>query len=302
LEAAVVAPWLWIVFTLVAAAGQVVRNLLQRGLTKTLGTAGATHVRFLYGLPFGILFLATVLFATGVPLPLPGPNALAWTFMGAMTQIAATALLLMAMQGQSFVVVTAYIKTEPVLVAFFGLVLLGDPLTVTLAIAIGLATAGVLAMSWPRGGAASMFAVRPTLFGIAAAALFGLSSVGFRGGINALGSESYIVNASTTLVMSLTMQTVVLSAWLAWREPQTMRALLAGWRTSLAAGFMGAFASQAWFLAFAVESAARVRTLALVEIIFAQFLAGGLLRERAGPREWLGIALVVLGVVLLLNG
>jgi uncharacterized membrane protein len=81
-----------------------------------------------------------------------------------------------------------------------------------------------------------------------------------------------------------------------------MRALLAGWRSSLTAGFMGAFASQAWFLAFAVESAARVRTLALVEIIFAQFLAGGLLRERAGLREWLGIALVVLGVVLLLNG
>ena len=36
------------------------------------------------------------------------------------------------------------------------------------------------------------------------------------------------------------------------------------------AGFMGAFASQFWFLAFALTAAANVRTLALVEVLFAQ--------------------------------
>jgi uncharacterized membrane protein len=78
--------------------------------------------------------------------------------------------------------------------------------------------------------------------------------------------------------------------------------MLSSWRSSLPAGFTGALASQAWFLAFAIESAARVRTLALVEIFFAQMLAGTLLRQRASGREWGGIALVALGVVLLLNG
>ena len=111
-----------------------------------------------------------------------------------------------------------------------------------------------------------------------------------------------LIDASTILVIGLALQTAVLSGWLAVRDPGTLRAIARSWRQSLPAGFAGAFASQAWFLAFALESAATVRTQALVEILFAQFLAGKFLKERAGPREWLGIAAVVLGVVLLLNG
>jgi drug/metabolite transporter (DMT)-like permease len=297
----VVPPWLWIVFTLCAAFAQTLRNLVQRELTTTLGTAGATHVRFLYGLPFGILFLIAVLVVTGRPLPVPTVEALAWIFAGALTQIAATALLLLAMQERSFVVVTAYIKTEPVLVAIFGLALLGDPLTLGLAGAILLATAGVLLMSLPKGPTEDLFSTRPLLLGIAAAGLFGLSAVGFRGGINALPGDNFIVSASTTLVISLTIQTVVLTAYLWIADRKTLFALFAAWRPSLPGGFLGAFASQAWFLAFAIESAARVRTLALVEIFFAQLLAGRLLKQRAGLLEWLGIGAVAAGVILLLN-
>ena len=50
----IVAGWLWVVFTLLAAGCQTVRNAMQRELTATLGTAGATHVRFLFGFPFAL--------------------------------------------------------------------------------------------------------------------------------------------------------------------------------------------------------------------------------------------------------
>ncbi|MDU6727614.1 MAG: EamA/RhaT family transporter, partial [Bradyrhizobium sp.] len=56
---------LWIPFTLVAAAGQVARNAMQRSLTAKLGTWGATNIRFLFGFPFSLVFLAAVLLATG---------------------------------------------------------------------------------------------------------------------------------------------------------------------------------------------------------------------------------------------
>lgn len=295
-------PWLWIVFTLVAAASQTVRNILQRELTGTLGTLGATHVRFLFGLPFGILFLAIVLTATGTRPIIPNIGALGWTAVGALTQIAATALMLAAMQERSIVVVTAYTKTEPVLVAVFGLALLGDPLTLTLASAILIATAGVLLMTWPKKAAGEIFSPRPTILGLSSAALFGLSAVGFRGGITSVASGNYIADASTVLVTGLAMQTLVLTTWLLLADRATLRAIFDAWRQSIPAGFAGAFASQAWFLAFALESAARVRTLALVEIFFAQLLAGQLLKQKAGPLEWLGIACVAVGVILLLNG
>lgn len=295
-------PGLWIAFTLVAAFAQTLRNLVQRELTGPLGTTGATFVRFLYGLPFGLVFLGVVLAVTGERLPMPSPEGLAWSAMGALTQIAATALLLMAMQARSFVVVTAYIKTEPVLVAIFGLVLLAEPLTLTVTVAILVATAGVIVMSIPRAGVGELFSARPMLLGLAAAGLFGLSAVGFRAGITALDSPSYVVNASTTLAVGLLIQVAALVLWLLARNRGTLVALFREWRASLPGGFLGAFASQMWFLAFALETAAKVRTLALVEIFFAQLLAGTLLRQRTGARDWAGIALVALGVILLLNG
>jgi len=104
---------LWAVFTLIAAAAQTARNAMQRELTATLGTVGATHVRFLFGFPFALLFLAGVLIATGEALPkLPGVFW-PWVIVGAFTQIAATATMLSVMGERSFVVAYAYIKTEP---------------------------------------------------------------------------------------------------------------------------------------------------------------------------------------------
>src|SRR5215471_12479583 len=121
--------WLWTLFTLIAAASQTLRNATQRELTAKLGTVGATHVRFLFGLPFALVFLAAVAIASGAALPQPGAAYWAWVAVGALSQIAATALMLAAMNDRSFVVVYAYIKTEPVQVALFGLVFLGDVVT-----------------------------------------------------------------------------------------------------------------------------------------------------------------------------
>jgi uncharacterized membrane protein len=78
-------------------------------------------------------------------------------------------------------------------------------------------------------------------------------------------------------------------------------AIFRQWRPSLFAGFTGAFASQMWFLAFALETAAKVRTLALIEVLFAQVLSRNLFKQRLASREAAGILLIVAGVVLLLN-
>lgn len=292
--------WLWAIFTVLAAGGQTLRNAMQRELTATLGTVGATHVRFLFGLPFALVFLAGILLVTRLPFPQLTPRMLAWTFAGAATQFAATALLLMAMRDKSFVLITALNKIEPVHVALFGLVFLGDHLTVPLAVAIAVATLGVTLMSWPRN-ASDKLEMKPIVLGLLAGAMFGASAVGYRGGLLALDSPSFVVKASATLVTGLVMQVVVLTGYLILRERETIAALLRAWRPSLLAGFMGAFASQMWFLAFALESAAKVRTLALVEIFFAQLVSRSLFKQSLASREGLGILLIVVGVVVLLN-
>ena len=293
--------WLWAVFTVLAAGGQVLRNAMQKELTAILGTVGATHVRFLFGLPFALVFLAVVLAATGVPVPELNGATIAWTVTGAVTQIAATALLLAVMQQRSFVVTTAYVKTEPVQVAIFGLIFLGDRITPALALAILIATAGVLIVSWPRSNAAEVFSWKAAGLGLASGALFAAAAIGYRGGILALECPSFVVAATTTLVLGLVIQVVMLSAYLVLADRATLAAIFRAWKPSLFAGFMGAFASQMWFLAFALETAAKVRTLALVEILFAQVVSRNLFKQSLASREAAGIGLIIVGVVLMLN-
>ena len=288
--------WLWALFTVIAAASQTVRNATQRGLTATLGTAGATHVRFLFGLPFAIVFLALVMGAGAETLPLPPAIFWAWVLDGALAQIAATALMLAAMNDRSFVVVYAYIKTEPVQAALFGLVFLGDAVTVPMAAAILVATAGVVITALKPG---ATLGLRATLLGLGAGGMFALSAVGFRGAILSLGLANYLMAATFTLVVGLVIQCVLLSLYLRLREPQVMRAIVHHWRPSLVAGFMGALASQFWFLAFALATAASVRTLALVEVLFAQAISYVVFKQTTTRREVAGIVLIVMGVGLL---
>jgi len=288
---------LWALFTVVAAAAQTVRNATQRELTAKLGTVGATHVRFLFGFPFALLFLASVMLALGQGLPRPPAVYWPWVIVGALTQIAATALMLAAMNDRSFVVVYAYIKTEPVQAALFGLVFLGDAVTPWTAAAILIATTGVVAMALKPGTSSDLNA---TLLGLAAGAMFAASAVGYRGAILSLALPSYVMAATFTLALGLVLQSGLLSLYLWLRSPDVLTAIVRAWRPSLFAGFMGALASQFWFLAFALASAASVRTLALVEVLFAQAISRFVFKQATTPREALGIALIVIGVVLLL--
>jgi drug/metabolite transporter (DMT)-like permease len=274
---------------------------MQKELTAVLGTVGATHVRFLFGLPFAVIFLVAILAVTQLPVPQLNAAMIAWTAGAALAQIAATALLLAAMQARSFVVITAYSKTEPVQVAIFGLAFLGDQVTPGQALAILIATAGVLIVSWPRSNAQEAFSWKPAALGIGSGALFAIAAIGYRGGILALEAPNFVIGATTTLVLGLVIQTLILTAYLSLADRKVLAAILRAWRPSLFAGFMGAFASQMWFLAFALETAAKVRTLALVEILFAQILSRNLFKQSVASREMAGIGLIVLGVVLLLN-
>src|SRR6478609_8387945 len=234
---------LWIPFTVIAALGQVARNAMQRSLTKPLGTWGATNIRFLFGFPFSLLFLGLVLVTTGDHLGMPPSVFWPWLLLGALSQIVATGLMLLAMNDRSFVVTTAYLKTEAIQTAIFGFIFLGAIITVS----------GV----------------------------------------------SFVTAASYTLVFGLFVQTLVLTIYLLFRAPDVLRKILGLWRPSMLAGFMGAFASQFWFLAFALTAAANVRTLALVEVLFAQGVAYYSFKQPLSVRELSGIALIVVGVGVL---
>ena len=290
---------LWIPFTIVAALGQVARNAMQRSLTGPLGTWGATNIRFLFGFPFSLVFFAAVLISSADHAPWPTTAFWPWLLLGALSQIIATGMMLVAMNDASFVVTTAYLKTEAIQTAIFGFVFLGDHLTALKVIAILIATAGVVITALRPGGEKKFSELKPTVIGLVAAAAFALSAIGYRGAIITVTGVTFVTAASYTLVWGLFVQTVVLSIYLLWRAPDILAKILGLWRPSMLAGFMGAFASQFWFLAFALTAAANVRTLALIEVLFAQGVAYYSFKQPISARELTGIVLIVIGVALL---
>src|SRR5256885_15471869 len=167
---------LGIPFTSVAALGQVARNAMQRSLTGPLGTWAATNIRFLFGFPFSIVFFVVVVLVGGDKVPWPTAAFWPWLLLGALSQIVATGMMLVAMNDRSFVVTTAYLKTEAIQTAIFGFIFLGDHLTWLKVIAILIATIGVVITALRPGSEKGFADLKPTLLGLAAAAVFGLSA------------------------------------------------------------------------------------------------------------------------------
>ena len=282
---------------------QTLRNAAQRHLTRDLGALGATLVRFLYGLPFALVWLLAAWLIAGRPA-LPGITVsfLWWTVVASLSQIAATALLLRCMEERNFALGVAYAKTEVIQVALFGLILLGDRIDAVGAAAILVATAGVILVSLPRGerslaAIAGGWTSRAALLGVGSGAAFGMAAVGYRGAALALDTPSLVLAAAYSLVWSQSFQTVLLGGWLLVRRMQVVVAVLREWRVSLLAGGMGALGSACWFTAMAMEPVAHVRTLGLIELYFSYIVSRRVFRERLSGAELSGFALLAAGLV-----
>jgi drug/metabolite transporter (DMT)-like permease len=245
---------LWIPITIVAAFMQNARSALQKHLKGRLSTLGATYVRFLYALPFAILYVAALGTVGGEALPAPNRPFLLYALLGGVTQIVFTALLMWLFSFRNFAVGTTFSKTEVVQVAILGLLILGDTLTPLAAVAIAVAAAGVMILSAGQTNvsAASLLAglsEKPTMIGLASGAFLGASVVFFRGAALSLEHDSVVMAAAFTLAVALVIQTAVMGLYLAWKEPATLKDVFFQWRWSLAVGIAGVLASICWFTA-----------------------------------------------------
>jgi drug/metabolite transporter (DMT)-like permease len=189
-------------------------------------------------------------------------------------------------------------------VALFGSLFLRELPGWATMLAIALATTGVIMLSLPaRRGADDAAPVTWTgaaaMWGLASGAGFAMSAVGYRGAALQLpGVSPWIIGAWGVLIAQA-MQSLLLGGWLAWRAPQALRATVTAWRVSIVAGGMGALASLCWFTAFALTTAANVRTLGMVEVVFSYLVSRRFMREKLAPMEQAGLVLVVLGLLAL---
>ena len=294
---------LWVPITLAAAALQTARNAFQRGLTGALSPLGATYTRFAFGFPFAALYAACVFARAGVPTP--GIPFFAWVTLGGVAQIFGTAALMQLFRLRSFSTGIAFSKSEILQVALVGIVVLGDAVSALAALAIGVATSGLVLLSREPGAAgwrdvAAGLSGPAALLGLATGAGFAVAAVAFRAASLSLGDPSFLASAAATLAAATLIQSVLMTGYLRWREPGQIGVVLRLWRRSLLPGLSGAAASACWFTAMTIEIAAYVRMLGLVEVLFGYGVSIFALRERPSAREVWGTALLVVAIAVLL--
>lgn len=291
---------LWVPITLAAAFLQNLRSSLQKHLTARLSTGGATHVRFLYAVPFAAAYAAIVMAIRGAPAI--NLSFLAWTALGGIAQIAATFALIASFRYRNFAAGTAYSKTEIVQVAVLSAVIMGEPVSPAALLGILTSLIGVLVLTLrsASGGLWRALLSPAALPGLAAGAAFAVSVIAYRSAALSLLSGDFLVRSAATLACVTVFQTVVMGLWLVVREPGEVPRVLRAGRSAWLVGISGMLASACWFAAMTLYNAAYVRALGQVELVFA-FASGVLLfGERSRPLEVLGVILIVAGVALLL--
>ncbi len=296
---------LWIPLTIAAAFFQNIRSAMQKHLQGKLSTLGAAYVRFLYALPIAFVYLVVVLQVEAHPLPAIDEAFLVYALLGGICQILFTVFLLWLFSFHNFAVGTTFSKLETIMVALFGLALLGDALTPAIVVALASSSIGVVVLSAGQAGLgwqgllASLWRP-PTLIGLACAAWLGASVVLFRAASLSLGLESFAVAAASTLLLVLVLQSITMGMIIFLREPGQMARVLRHWRPAALVGISGGLASIGWFSAFTLQNATYVRALGQIELIFTFVATWLFFREKTTRAEIAGILLITAAILIIL--
>ena len=234
----------------------------------------------------------------------PNPRFFIFGAIGGLAQILATFLLVHLFSYRNFAVGNAYSKTETVQTALVGIVILGDPITAGVGLAIGVSLIGVLALSVGKGqvtakGLVTGLADRATLIGVFSGTMFGVSAVSYRAASLSLGGPDPITQAAFTLACVTIFQTVVMGVWLRAIEPGELTRVTKEWKFAGLVGLTGMAASACWFTAMTLQNAAYVRALGQIELVFTFIASTLFFREKSNAIEIFGIVLIVSGILML---
>ncbi|MBR9765665.1 MAG: DMT family transporter [Rhodobacteraceae bacterium] len=288
----------WILFTLAAVVFQTARFMLQKQLAATgLSPAGATFARFLWAAPLVWLVYAL----QGPAFPLLPPLFWLYAVIGGVTQILATICVVAIFKSRNFAVGVTLKKTEVLLTAFVGLLILGESISTLALMAILTGLAGVLLLTdLPGGKGLKRFANRAAVLGLTSGLFFAVSGVTIRGATLLVSAEP-ASRALVTLLIVVSAQVLLLGAWLALREGGEITRVVTGWRRTIWVGLTSVAGSYCWFAGFTLQNAALVYAVGQFEVVLSLFASVLFFREKISAKEFGGIALITLSVLGLIS-
>lgn len=291
----------WILLSIVAAAFQTLRFMLQKQLSLgTLSAGGATLARFYYAAPFVVVLTVAVLIWEGIGLPALSAWFWIYAIVGGLTQIAGTWCVVLLFAQRNFAVGITLKKTEVVQTALVGFAVLGDRISLQGMIAILLGLVAVLILSHTPGTAGPRRILsRAAVIGLLSGVMFAISAIGYRGATLEVAHDMPLIRALVALSVVLVSQVLMAGLWLMWREPGQVAKVWGARRVALWIGLAGMGGSLCWFTAFTLQNAAYVFAVGQVEVMFSLLASVLFFHERVSGRELLGIAVLAASVIWL---
>ncbi|MEM0946147.1 MAG: DMT family transporter [Pseudomonadota bacterium] len=290
----------WIYITIGAAAAQTGRFMVQKRLTAIgFSATGATWARFLYSAPLVAMLASAYAIGQGHARPALGVGFWPYAMAGGAAQILATVCVVAIFAHRNFAVGLTFKKTEVLLTAGLGYLVLGDAVSVWGGLALAIGFLGLYFLSDPPGGGSVLN--RAAGLGILSGIFFAISAVGYRGAVLAVEGGDTALRAGLALAIVTSVQTLVLGTWLLWRAPEQVRLVLSHWRVAGLVGILSMLGSFGWFVAFSLQNAAYVFAVGQIELIFAAGASVLVFGERIARRESSGMALIAASIVLLVT-
>ena len=294
----------WVFITFFAALMQTARTSLQKSLIKYLPTEIITWIRFIFGLPFVILYIV-ILQSIGLQFPSPSEIFIVYCLFAGLFQIIGTILLVSLFSHRNFAVSTAYSKTEAIQVAIIGSILFQEYLSIASSIAIILGMFGVVLISSSQQSIQLSTLLnglkhKPVLIGIASGTSFAFDALLIREAILLLNNDNPLTNAAITLLVILILNIIQLGTWILYKNKKMFHGISIYWKRSILVGITSAIGSIAWFTAFALTQAAYVKTVGQIELLFSIFVTQKIFKEGISRIEIISILFIVSSIVLLI--
>jgi drug/metabolite transporter (DMT)-like permease len=292
----------WIIITIVAAFSQNIRSTYQKKLKSKMSNISSTYTRFLFGLPFVLIYFLFLYNFTNSTFLIENINInfIKLCFIGGISQILATFLLIKMFSYNNFSVATSYSKTEPIQAALIGFIILSESISLLGLIGIIIGIIGIVITSINVVELKYSFKNYTILYGLFSGSLFGLSAVLFRSASHSLYSQDYLLTSSFTLLVAITIQTLILSIYILYRDKQQFNLLFSNSSDAFVVGFFGALASICWFYAMSIQNVAYVRALGQIELIFSLLISYSYFKEKISLNQIIGIFVIFISLIIIL--
>ncbi len=292
----------WIILTLLAAIFQSIRTCLQKDLSKKLSPIFITWGRFLFGLPFALIYLSFLIISF-FELPSINIKFLFYCFLAGVSQIIGSIMQTSLLRDRNFAVGIAYSKTETILAAIFAYIIFSEKISLYEIIAIIIGSCGVMILSLM--GNSKKFSLenlktKTSLIGLTLGIFHAFTAIFIREASLTLNTK-YLISAGFTLFCVMFIQASVLTIYLIYKKLVDFSDIknISAYKELFLLGFIGVVTSVFWYSAYSIQTAALVNAVGQVELILSIIATRLVFKEKIKKYEKLGIALIIIAVLAL---